>query len=141
MINDIPWDHVFRNFHHFPEGIALRWYQKSQRELRWEQLREDMIARFRGNESDESIWCKITNRKQEDRETFEHFYNSILDLHDRLVNPLSDAQMIGVLRSNVKLETKKCLIPVISTDLNDFVNKCRQTDNLLYPHLYRRYPS
>lgn len=141
-VNDVPWEQVFTHFHSFLEDIALKWflrYKKTQTVLNWDKMREEMITRFRGAETDESIWCKITNRKQEDRETFDKFYNSILDLHDRLADQLSDAQMIGILRNNLKHETQKCLVAVVPANLNEFVNKCRQTDNLLYPHLYKQY--
>lgn len=145
-LNDVMWDHVITAFPVFLEGEALKWffrYRKTEKEIRWIKLRTDMIAHFRGTDSEESILCKIASRKQEDRETFNKYYNSLLDLKDRLSSneSLSDVQMIGILKKNVKFESRKILSSVLTKSLKEFVTICQNLDEMLNPHLYREYPN
>lgn len=97
-----------------------------------------MIQQFRGTESEDSILFKITNRRQGERETFDEFYNAILDLKDRLTNErMSDQRIIGILYHNAKFQIKAAMASANYSVLIDFVNKCRQIDELYYPNLYR----
>lgn len=141
-LNDVTWEDVIHNFPNFVEGEAGKWftrYHKKQKVIYWNKLVADMTKEFRGAESDESLLCKLMNRKQEDRETFAMYYRSILDMQDRIGenNTLSDIQMIGVLKNNVKFETKKMLATVSCTSLVDFINLCKNLDETLYPHLHK----
>lgn len=143
-VYDVTWQEVTSGFHLLVVDDALRWflrYRKTNREILWSTLRQDLMAEFRGTDTDESIWCEIMKRKQEDGETFDKFYNSILNLHDRLINPLSDAQMIRILKDNINFEIKKCLISVVPLTLNEFVNQCRQADKLVFRDKNKRYPN
>lgn len=133
------WDTVITSFPQFLGGDASKWfyrYRRMYRNLNWQQLKVDMITHFRGTDTEESLWCKIANRRQGDRETFDKFYNSLLDLQDRISRRFSDDEMIGILRQNVKFDIKKCLVAYNTTNLTEFVNKCRLTDKLLHPQLY-----
>lgn len=137
--NDVTWENVICTFPQFLEGEALKWfyrYRGSERDINWGKLKSDMSTQFRGTDTEESLWCKLANRKQSDRETFDKFYNSLLDMQDRVSRKFSDEEMIGILRNNIKFEMKKCLITFATNSLSEFVNKCRLTDKLLYPQLY-----
>lgn len=137
--NDITWENVISSFPQFLEGEASKWfyrYRSARTDISWAMLRTDMITQFRGTDTEESLWCKMTNRKQGDRETFDKFYNSLLDIQDRVSRKFSEEEMIGILRNNIKFDIKKCLITFTTNSLSEFVNKCRLTDKLLYPQLY-----
>lgn len=139
--NDVMWTDVLCSFPNFLEGAAHKWffrYWRTQPSLRWEKLKDDMIAHFRGDDSDESLWCKIAKRKQEDRESFDKFYDSVLDLQDRLGKRLSDKELIGILQENLRKDIQICLFSYSTESLTDFANKCRYIDKKLHPHFY--YP-
>lgn len=138
--NDVMWEQVITSFPLFLEGDASKWFYRYHRNqtspLTWDQLKTDMIAQFKGVDSEESLWCKMANRRQGERETFDKYYNCLLDLQDRVDRRFSDEEMIGILRQNIKYDIKKCLVSFNTIHLSEFVKKCRQTDQLLHPHLY-----
>lgn len=138
--NDVMWEQVITSFPQFLEGDASKWFYRYHRNqpnpLTWEQLKQDMIAQFKGVDCEESLWCKLANRRQGTGETFDKYYNCLLDLQDRVDRRFSDEEMIGILRQNIKNDLKKCLVTFTPPNLAEFVKKCRQTDQLLYPHLY-----
>lgn len=136
----ITWEDVLAVFPQFLEGEAARWfirYRKkllaNNQQLSWDILRHEMLTQFRGSESEVSIWCKLVNRRQGERESFDKFFSAILDLHDRIPVPLSDVQIIDILKHNVKLDIQRCLVTYSTTNLADFVNKCRETE-ILFLH-------
>lgn len=142
-INDLTWAQVLNGFQHLLEGPALKWFLRYQNKclntetaITWPTLKSDMMSQFRGTDTEESLWCAMTNRKQGDRETFDKFYDALLDIQDRISRQFSDFEMIGIIRNNLKYETKKCLVSFATTSLTQFVNQCRLTDRLIYPHLY-----
>lgn len=140
-LNDVMWEHVISAFPLFLEGEALKWffrYRKREHVIMWPKLKQDMILQFRGTESEDAILIKISNRKQGERETFDHFYRAILDLCDRLTSEkISDERLMGYLTMNAKFEIRKTLLSVGRTSLSNFINICQATDQLNYSHLYR----
>lgn len=144
-LNDVMWNHVIIAFPLFLEGEPLKWffrYRKQEEEIHWPKLKHDMIAQFRGTESEDGILFKITNRKQGEYETFDQFYNAILDLKDRLTNEnMTDERIMGILNNNAKFEIKAIMVSSGKTSLSDFVNKCRAIDRLYHPRLYKEPPT
>lgn len=136
-LNGLNWDIVIPQLPQLLEGSVANWllrYQKKHNyNISWEQLKVDMIIEYRGSETEESLWCKLANRKQGEKETFDKYYNALLDMQDRVSRSFSDEEIIGILRQNVKFEIKKCLVTYQTNNLTDFVNKCRLTDRLLFP--------
>lgn len=129
------WESVICWFPQYLEGEVSKWFGRylgSHSHINWTDLRRDMIAEFKGTDTEQSIRKKMVKRKQTELETFDKFYNSLLDLQDRLSKKFSDEEMIELLRDNVKFEIQKCLITYTTTSLSDFVTKCRVTDKLLF---------
>lgn len=138
--NDVMWSDVLCCFPQFLEGDASKWfyrYRRTQESLTWDQLKIAMMTHFRGGDSDESLWCKIAKRRQGPNESFDTFYNSVLDIQDRLNGRLTDKQMIGILQENLRNDIQLCLISFDPKSLTEFVNKCRYTDRKLRPQLYQ----
>lgn len=131
--------HVIAGLPHLLGGEPARWFVRYSREnpgVEWDKLKTDMIKQFRGTDSEESLWCSIANRKQGERETFDCFYSALQNVQDRISMRFTDAQMMGILRNNVKYSIQKCLVSFSTHSLIEFVNKCRQIDKLLHPQLY-----
>lgn len=137
--NDFPWTDVLSSFPNFLEGSAFKWffrYWRSQSTIHWEKLKMDMIGHFRGDDTDESIRCKLAKRKQGERESFDKFYDSLLDLQDRLTKRLPDKEFIGILQENLRMDIQMCLISFETESLTEFAKKCRYIDKKLHPHSY-----
>lgn len=135
----LEYGHVISGLPHLLSDEPARWfvrYSKQNPGVQWNQLKKDMIEQFRGIDSEESLWCSIANKKQQPHETFDFFYSSLQNLQDRISISFTDAQMIGILSNNVRYDIQKCLVSYSTPSLTEFVNKCRQVDKLLHPHLY-----
>lgn len=132
------WSQVISALQYFLKGEARNWYFRHIRDYGssdWPTLRRALIAEFRGS-SAEHLLCALAKRKQGDREKFDNFYHAVLNIQDRISGGVPEADLIGILLENVRPELQKCLIAYRPTGLADFVNKCRQTDKVVHPHLY-----
>lgn len=139
------WEDVLAVFPQFLEGDAARWFVRYRKKLiennqrvDWYNLRREMLTQFRGPESEVSLWCRLVNRRQGDRESFDRFFSAIQELHDRVPVPFSDSQIIGILRNNVRPEIQRCLVTYSTTNLMDFVNKCREAEALFLHSNYSK---
>lgn len=131
--NGTDWRDVIAALPFFLEGEAAKWFYrfiKGNSITDWNVMKEAMIEYFRGSESTESLYCTLAKRKQHNEEKFDDFYHAVLNILDRIPGGIPETQLIGILRENVKLDIKKCLVTYCPTSLSDFVNKCRLTDKL-----------
>lgn len=139
-VNNTDWKLVIAAFPFFLEGEAAKWFFrfiKGNQIIEWKILKDNMIEHFRGSESTISLLCTIVKRRQGEREKFDDFYNDILNLKDR-TQDLTNSQLLGILRENVKENIQRHLMSYETSNLSDFVNKCRTADKLLHPWLYNK---
>lgn len=138
--NDVTWENVICSFPQFLEGEPSKWffrYRRANRHFSWETLKRDMIIQFRGIESDESLICKLTSKKQTDFETFDQYYSCLQDLQDRITTKVfTPTELIGILQYNVRRDIQTCLVSFQPQSLDEFIKIVRKTDKLLHPHLY-----
>jgi len=78
----------------------------------WVSFCQEISEEFRDRRSDFRIRELIRNRKQKEKEKFDVYYNGVLQLVDRLSGPLPNAELIEILRNNLRPELQRGILYV-----------------------------
>lgn len=91
-------------------GRGLDWYwryRRSVERVEWSSLCEALRSHFQDHLSDGDIKELIRERKQGDNEKFDEFYSAVQYLCDRLRYPISDHELLDILRRNLCPKIRK----------------------------------
>lgn len=128
------WDEVVINFHHFVAGSVESWFWvflKANPETTWLTLKSALIEQFRSLESDSEISRMLYDRHQGLSEPFEDFFAAIQQLNGRLRVPKPDAEIIDVLKNNIRRQMGMLLISFHTNSLAEMVHVCRKVEKYL----------
>lgn len=119
---------VYKYFYLLLDGHALEWYwqysdQYENSDLA--HLKREIKRVFKPRESDMVMISAMYNRKQ-NQDTFEKFYNDVVDMNFSLKDPLSDQQLIEILRTNVDDEVRQRIFTYETRDRIKFFHKANQ---------------
>lgn len=139
--NAYEWNEVLACFHQFLEGNVLTWYWKFRSTIgegfSWDTLSAAILTKYGNRKTDEEIWLQMAERKQDDREKFRDFYEAIESIHTLCREPRSDKALMKLIRSNSKMSIQKVILTYEPDNLNDFIQKCEDCDQMLFPYLYK----
>jgi len=96
-----------RNISSLLDGKAkeLFWrLYKSVKNINWNGLCAALRQQFRHDRDDGDIEELIRQRKQKKQETFDHFYDEICSLLDKMDTPLSNSKLVRILKNNLRPE-------------------------------------
>lgn len=138
-------EEVLRSFHHLLCGTALDWFWNHRRLYnvsKWDDLKQELISQFHRYESDFDIQRKILDRRQTANETFDDFCNAVLSLRNQQQTPISEQNLVEILKSNLKPAMSQLLFSVNVSSLASFRKEGRRAENLLVSqrHFNTRYP-
>lgn len=118
-----------RHIHLLFSGKAMDWFWRFHRtssSFDWETLCVQLKNQFRDRRTDFDLKEQIRGRKQRMGEKFDDYYDTILQIADRLENPITQFELIEILKRNLRPEIRKGLlhfkIESIS-QLREFVRK------------------
>lgn len=123
------------NFHIFLTGRAETWYWffiKQNPSASYPFLKFSITKEFGTLEKDHDIVIKISLKKQSPRESYDEFHSSIVAMNSRLGNPMSDIQLIDILKKNLNPGMKYILFNSNQTNLEDFREAARKAEKLLF---------
>lgn len=109
---------IVKNLNVLLNGKAKDWYWRYRKQIdvfNWDDFCEAMKCQYRDFKSSFDIREEIRNRKQKVGETFDAFYDSISSIMDRLHSPMSEMELIEIIR-NLRPEIRQEIlyIPVHS---------------------------
>lgn len=138
------WEDVLSCFHTFLDEEKKKWYWNFRSiigdQFNWESLSAAILKKYGNRKTDEEIWLQMAERKQQDKEKFKDFYQDIEDIHSSCRVPRSDKALIRLIRGNIKLAIQKIILTYDPESLTEFIQKCDDCDQLLFPHLYKASP-
>lgn len=118
-------DMIYKYFHLLLDGQAMEWYWQfcdEFEEANLAVLRTEFCRVFKSIDSDMSMISKMYSRKQ-GRDSFEKFYNDIIDKNFDLKEPLPDEQIIEILRSNMEDDIRQRIFTFDTNDRIKFYHK------------------
>ncbi|KAI8118689.1 hypothetical protein CVS40_9622 [Lucilia cuprina] len=113
------------------DSKATEWfwrYHRSVNEIRWPDLCNALRHQYKDSRTDVDFREMIRDRKQHHGESFDSFYDAIVEISDRLSTPLQENVLVEILRRNLLPEIQHEIlnIPIYSvTHLRDI---CRRRE-------------
>jgi len=130
------------------EDKASNWFWRYHAEVQgriiWMDLCAAMVEEFKDRRTDEDVMDKIRARKQKAGERFDSFYDEILRLNDRMVQRLSSADLLPIVKRNLHPDLRKDLLylPIHTmSQLREYISKREIFDEDIAKHSSRSHAS
>lgn len=127
-------DLLCRNASSLFEGKAADWfwrYHRSVSRVSWNDLCMALKQQFSDSRSDVDIRELIRDRKQKQGESFDSFYDSVVELTDRLKESLSNDMLVEILRRNLLPEIQHEILNIRITSIQELRDICRRREFFL----------
>lgn len=127
-------DVLCRNASALFEGKASDWYwryHKTVREITWADLCLSLRRQFKDTRTDMDYRELIRDRKQKPGESFDTFYDSILELVDHLDQPIRETLMIEIVRRNILPEIQHEILNLQIFSVDHLRDICRKREFFL----------
>ncbi|XP_073835605.1 uncharacterized protein [Musca autumnalis] len=112
---DIPWDEILRDFRLLISGPVLEWFwqaQKMRKFTLWIRLKDALLSQYRTTKSPWEAMRDLVERKQMANETIDAYFHVMGKLRSRLHHPITDEDMIKIIKSNVRENIKMVIYPM-----------------------------
>lgn len=116
------------------DGKANDWFWRFHEynaNFQWSDLCRSLRQQYQDSRTDIDIREMIRDRKQRANETFDTFYESVLELVDRLHEPLSDRTLVEILRRNLLPEIQHEILNISVDSVSQLRGICRRREFFL----------
>lgn len=113
------------------EGKASDWYWRFHRTVPvviWRDLCKALRQQYRDSRTDIDFRELIRDRKQKPNEPFDTFYDSVIDLVDRLDKPLDDKTLVEILRRNLQPDIQHEILNMSINSVGQLREICRRRE-------------
>lgn len=113
------------------EGKANDWFwrfHKTVDNVRWSDLCRALRQQYKDSRTDVDYREMIRDRKQKPHETFDSFYESVIDLVDRLDQPINDKTLVEILRRNLLPEIQHEILNMTINSIGELREICRRRE-------------
>lgn len=127
---DLLCDHISTLF----EAKANDWfwrYHQTVPQIKWPDLCVALRKQYKDSRTDVDFREMIRDRKQKVGETFDSFYEAIVDIADRLTEPLSEKVLVEILRRNLLGEIQHEILNLKINTVSDLRDICRRREFFL----------
>ncbi|KAI8121618.1 hypothetical protein CVS40_7368 [Lucilia cuprina] len=124
---DILCDHISTLF----ESKASDWFwrhHKACRRIVWPELCGALREQYKDSRTDVDFREMIRDRKQKPGESFDLFYEAIIDISDRLTIPLAERVLVEILRRNLLPEIQHELLNLEINSISQLRDICRKRE-------------
>lgn len=115
-------------------GKAREFYWRFHRtadHLRWDELSKALRKQFRDTRTDVDLREAIRDRKQNERENFDSFYDGVVQLTYCLKTPMTEKELIEILRRNLRPEIRHELLNLAIDSVQRLRDVCRRRESFL----------
>lgn len=134
-------DVVCDNLHILLDGKAKSWYwryHKTVEDLEWEPFVAALRHQYKDFRTSSDIEEELRNRKQRHNESFEDFYDAMLDIADHLPVGLEDEELIAKIVKNQRFEIRWHLLGVKIQSIAELKKLCLDREQLCKEETSRR---
>lgn len=120
-----------RNASSLFEGKAADWfwrYHRSVPSVSWTELCKALRQQYADSRTDIDIRELVRDRKQNRGESFDSFYEAVVDLTDRLKEPLSESMLVQILRRNLLPDIQHEILNLKINSLQELRDVCRKRE-------------
>ncbi|XP_073841803.1 uncharacterized protein [Musca autumnalis] len=130
---DIPWSEVIRDFPLLLSGRAESWYwlfQKTNKHHDWEHLKFSLLNQYQSSKSNFEIVTELVQRKQQPNETIDNFFHTMGQIRTKLVQPISDYDMIKILKRNIRENISRIVYPIPVSSVEHLRIECNEGEKI-----------
>lgn len=106
-------------------------FHKTFPNFRWNDLCKALKEQYKDSRTDVDLRELIRDRKQKSGEAFDHFYESVVELVDRLAQPLPDRTLVEILRRNLLPEIQHEILNMSIDTIAELRDICRRREFFL----------
>lgn len=106
-------------------------YHRSVPSIKWPDLCSALRKQYKDSRTDIDLREMIRDRKQKCNENFDAFYESVIDISDRLVEPLSENILVEILRRNLLPEIQHEILNLKIYSVSELRDICRRREFFL----------
>lgn len=118
---------LVNELHYVLRNAAVEWYWtmiERNPNISWSALKNEIRKRFQDRRSDLDIRLQIESRKQRARDSFYEFYHDLISLSLQLETQLTDAELMRIIRRNMRPGLQDRLTEIEFTNVDDMVRRC-----------------
>ncbi|XP_073838108.1 uncharacterized protein [Musca autumnalis] len=111
----VSWEEIYAEFQSLLTGSAYEWYWlqiKTGVVKDWHSLKDALYRRYSTTRSNFEVMSEIVDRKLKPGEDIDTFFQSINTLRAKLVQPISDGELIQIVKRNLKGEIFRMVYPM-----------------------------
>lgn len=123
------------------DGKANDWFWRFHKTVdivKWPDLCRALREQYKDSRTDVDIREMIRDRKQKSHESFDSFYESVIDLVDRLEQPLSGKTLVEILRRNLLPEIQHEILNMKIESIGQLREICRRREFFIQD-VYKRH--
>lgn len=116
------------------DGKATDWYWRYHRSvphIRWSDLCIALRKQYEDTRTDVDFREMIRDRKQKSGESFDTFYEAIVNISDKLSEPLSENVLVEILRRNLLPEIQHEILNLQISSVSNLREICRRREFFL----------
>lgn len=106
-------------------------FHKAFPNFQWSDLCKALKEQYRDSRTDVDLRELIRDRKQKCGESFDNFYESVVELVDRLDQPLPDRTLVEILRRNLLPEIQHEILNISIISITQLRDICRRREFFL----------
>lgn len=117
------------------EDKAGKWFwrfHKNFPNFQWVELCRELRRQYGDSRTDVDFREMIRDRKQKPNELFDDFYESVIDLVDRLDQPLPDRTLVEILRRNLQPEIQHEILNLTIASVSQLREICRRREFFMH---------
>uniref|UniRef100_A0A1I8PZ74 CCHC-type domain-containing protein n=1 Tax=Stomoxys calcitrans TaxID=35570 RepID=A0A1I8PZ74_STOCA len=127
----IPWEEVIRDFPLVVTGPAESWYwlfQKTHRFHDWQELKHCLLSQYQSSRSNFEILTDLAQRKQQLNESIDVFFHIMGQMRAKLIQPVSEYDMIKIMKKNVKESIGRIVYPIQVSSMEQLRIECNEAE-------------
>lgn len=127
---DLLCDHISQLF----DSKASDWfwrYHQTVHQINWPELCAALLKQYKDSRTDVDFRELIRDRKQKTGETFDSFYEAVVNISDRLTEPLTEKVLVEILRRNLLPDIQHEFLNLKFESVSDLRDSCRRREFFL----------
>ncbi|KAL7725668.1 hypothetical protein ACLKA6_004534 [Drosophila palustris] len=125
------WREVLQGFHLLLAGRAREWYWvhvKHSRVDTWSHLRQALLDRFRGYQTEHDLMQELLQREQNANEGVDDYIHHMRQLASRFQKPLRDRELVKIIKRGLKESVAKYVYAMDIITVDELRQECIEVE-------------
>ncbi|XP_073822182.1 uncharacterized protein [Musca autumnalis] len=127
----IPWAEIIRDFPLMLTGRAESWYwlfEKTHKFHDWEDLKHSLLSQYQSSKTNVELIAELAQRRQQPNESIDTYFHAMGQLRAKLVQPLSEFDMIKIMKKNIRENVSRIVYPIQVSSVEQLRIECNEAE-------------